>query len=121
MAISGIAISHYSPAVQAFRTGQRFNAVPPVMVPVKQTGARPSPQRERVLEGELLEQPFRAGNTTETIFSRAFIEGAFDYQTSGNVFQEVRSGRQAVASYRETATVDALLDDGKNRTVDFFV
>ncbi|KAF0190746.1 MAG: hypothetical protein FD165_2415 [Gammaproteobacteria bacterium] len=121
MAISGTALSLYSPGVTALRAEQRFNAAQPVVVPVKQTGARSSPQKEKVLEGELIEQPFRTGNTTETIFSRAFVEGSFDYQASGNQFREVRSGRQAVAAYLETTNVDPHYGNASNRLVDFFV
>jgi hypothetical protein len=92
-----------------------------VVAPVRQTGTRASPQQEKILEGEVIEPPLRSGNSTETLFSRAFVEGSFDYQASGNQFREVRSPRQAIASYLETTTVDPQYGDAGRHLVDFFV
>lgn len=121
MAISGTAVSLYSPAIQALRAEQRFAAAPPVVVPVRPAGARSAPPPEQVLEGELIEQPFRRGNSTETIFSRAFVEGSSDFQASGNEFSEVRSRRLAIAAYVETTTVDPQYGASGKHLVDFFV
>ena len=118
MAISGTSLSHYSPAYPDRRSAPRVKDAQPLVTLVKDSGQRSAPPRERVIEGEVVAQPFATGRySTETIFNRVFIEGAFRHQNS--VDGEPRSSRSAITAYQNATKLG--VEDGNGRLVDSFV
>ena len=117
MAISGTVLSHYSPAYPDRRSAPRVKDAAPLVTLVQDSGQRSAPPRERVIEGEVVGQPYAGRYSAETIFNRVFIEGAFRHQDTAD--GEPRSSPAAIAAYQNATKLG--VEDGNGRLVDSFV